>query len=67
MSRRWATEDANFEEMVRRTAAVGEVASGVTGERVGTTTSAGEVRGISSSGIFARSWRGNRPAKKWCE
>ena len=30
-----------FEEMDRRTAAVSEVASGVTGERVGTATSAG--------------------------
>ena len=39
-----------FEEMDRRTAAVSEVASGVTGERVGTATSAGEVRGVSSSG-----------------
>ena len=39
-----------FEEMDRRTAAASEVASGVTGERVGTATSAGEVRGVSSSG-----------------
>ena len=39
-----------FEEMDRRTAAVSEVASGVTGERVGTAASAGEVRGVSSSG-----------------
>ena len=31
-----------FEEMDRRTAAASEVASGVTGERVGTATSAGE-------------------------
>ena len=35
--------------MDRRTAADIEVASGVTGERVGTATSAGEVRGVSSS------------------
>ena len=39
-----------FEEMDRRTAAASEVASGVTGERVGTATRAGEVRGVSSSG-----------------
>ena len=39
-----------FENMDRRTAAASEVASGVTGERVGTATSAGEVRGVSSSG-----------------
>ena len=39
-----------FVEMDRRTAADIEVASGVTGERVGTATSAGEVRGVSSSG-----------------
>ena len=39
-----------FEEMDRKTAAVSEVASGVTGERVGTATSSGEVRGVSSSG-----------------
>ena len=39
-----------FVEMDRRTAADSEVASGVTGERVGTATSAGEVRGVSSSG-----------------
>ena len=39
-----------FEQMDRRTAAVFEVASGVTGERVGTATSAGEVRGVSYSG-----------------
>ena len=39
-----------FEDMDRRTAAVSEVASDVTGERVGTATSAGEVRGVSSSG-----------------
>ena len=38
-----------FEEMDRRTATASEVASGVTGERVGTATSAGEVRGVSSS------------------
>ena len=38
-----------FEEMDRRTAAASEVASGVTGERVGTATSAGEVRGDGSS------------------
>ena len=38
------------EEMDRRTAAATEVASDVTGERVGTATSAGEVRGVSSSG-----------------
>ena len=36
--------------MDRRTAAASEVASGVTGERVGTATSAGEVRGVNSSG-----------------
>ena len=36
--------------MDRRTAAASEVASGVTGERVGTATRAGEVRGVSSSG-----------------
>ena len=36
-------------EMDRRTATASEVASGVTGERVGTATSAGEVRGVSSS------------------
>ena len=36
--------------MDRRTAVVSEVASGVTGERVGTATSAEEVRGVSSSG-----------------
>ena len=36
--------------MDRRTAAAIEVASGVTGERVGTATTAGEVRGVSSSG-----------------
>ena len=39
-----------FEEMDRRTAAVSEVASGVTSERVATATSAGEVNGVSSSG-----------------
>ena len=39
-----------FEEMDRRTAAVGEAASGVIDERVGTATSAREVRGVSSSG-----------------
>ena len=39
-----------FEHMDRRNAAVFEVASGVTGERVGTATSAGEVRGVSYSG-----------------
>ena len=38
------------EDMDRITAAVSEVASGVTGERVGTATIAGEVRGVSSSG-----------------
>ena len=38
-----------FEEMDRRTDAASEIASGVTDERVGTTTSAGEVRGASSS------------------
>ena len=36
-------------EMDRRTAAASEVASGVTGERVGTAASAGEVRGDGSS------------------
>ena len=36
--------------MGHRDAAVREVASGVTVERVGTATSAGEVRGVSSSG-----------------
>ena len=39
-------------EMDRRTAAASEVASGVTGERVGTATSAGEVRGVSYSGCL---------------
>ena len=39
-----------FEEMDRRDAAVREVASGATGERIGTTTSAGNVRGVSSRG-----------------
>ena len=39
-----------FEEMDRRDAARREVASGVTGERVGIATSAGEVRGVSSCG-----------------
>ena len=39
-----------FEEMDRSDAAVREVASGVTGEWVGTAASAGEVRGVSSSG-----------------
>ena len=39
-----------FEEMDRRTAVASEVTSGVTGERVGTATSAGEERGVSSSG-----------------
>ena len=41
-----------FEEMYRRTSAASEVASGVTGEQVGTATSAGEVRGVSSSGSY---------------
>ena len=41
-----------FEEMDRRTAAVGEAASGVIDERVGTATSAREVRGVSSSGSW---------------
>ena len=36
--------------MDRRTAAVSEVASDVTGDRVGTATSAGDVREVSSSG-----------------
>ena len=40
-----------FEEMDRRTAAASEGASGVTGEWVGTATSAAEVRGVSSSGV----------------
>ena len=40
------------EEMDRRTAAATEVASDVTGERVGTATSAGEVRGVSYSGCL---------------
>ena len=39
-----------FEEMNRRSAAASEVASGDTGVRVGTATSAGEVSGVSSSG-----------------
>ena len=39
-----------FEEMDRRYTSVRELASGVTGERVGTVTGAGEVRGVSSSG-----------------
>ena len=54
-----------FEEMDRRTAAVSEVASGVTGERVGY-----QCRGSKGGQLqweFARSWRGNRPAKEWCE
>ena len=38
-----------LEKMDRRDAALCEVASGDTGERVGTATSAGEVRGVSSS------------------
>ena len=38
------------EETDRRTAAASEVASGITGERVRTATSAGEVRGVSSRG-----------------
>ena len=38
--------------MDRRTAAVGEAASGVIDERVGTATSAREVRGVSSSGSW---------------
>ena len=38
-----------FEEMDRRTDAASEIASGITDERVGTTTSAGELRGASSS------------------
>ena len=36
-------------EVDRRTAAASEVAFCVTGERIGTATSAGEVRGVSSS------------------
>ena len=40
-------------EMNRRTPAASEVASGVTGERVGTATSAVEVRGVSSSGSLS--------------
>ena len=39
-----------FEEMDRRTVAASEFVSGVTGERVGTATSAGKVRGVSSRG-----------------
>ena len=39
-----------FKEMDHRNVAASEVASGVTGERVGTATSVGEVRGVSSSG-----------------
>ena len=39
-----------FEEIDRRDAALREVASGVTSERVGIASSAGEVRGVSSSG-----------------
>ena len=39
-----------FQNMDPRTAAASEVESGDTGERVGTTTSAGKVRGVSSSG-----------------
>ena len=39
-----------FDKMDRRTAAVSVVASGVTGDRIGTATSAEEVRGVSSSG-----------------
>ena len=42
-----------FEEMDRRDAAVRKVASGFPGERVGTAASAGEVRGVSSSGSLA--------------
>ena len=40
----------SLEQMDQRYAAFREVASGVTGERVETATSAGEVRGVSSSG-----------------
>ena len=41
-----------FEEMDRRTAAASEVASGVTGELVGTATSAGEVRESAPVGVY---------------
>ena len=41
-----------FEVMGHRGATLREVASGVTRERVGTATSAGEIMGVSSSGSF---------------
>ena len=56
-----------LEEMDRRTAAVSEVASGDTGERVGTATQCRGSKGSQLQWEFSRSWRGNRPAKEWCE
>ena len=41
-----------FEEMDRRSAAASEVASGVTGERIGTATSAGEVGESAPVGLY---------------